>query len=469
MEQRVRLLEEQTRRAKRRDLTAWCHQAGFQPAAHHRLLLRELANPDTKRLMVMMPPGAAKSTYSSVLFPPWLMANVPGINLLGISHTAMLANQFSKRVQRQVQDNSLFLGARLASESADLWHTSNGSQYRSAGSGGGISGFRADVAILDDPIKGREEADSELQRDKIWNWYRSDLTTRMRPGNRIIIVNTRWHEDDLCGRLLDVEPEKWRVIKFPAQALADDPLGRAPGEYLWSDDAYGYGDLLRETHDEHRRAGAMRDWSALYQQDPRPGEGALFRTEKIQTLDAYPMNCSGLVRAWDMAATEQVGTRNPDWTVGLKMGRLPSGGFVVLDIVRLRGGPDEVEQAIVNTAQLDGHACRIGLAQDPAQAGKFQVAYYAKRLAGHMLEISPELGDKDLRAAPVASQVNAGNMAMVRAPWNTAFLQELSGFPSGQKDDQVDAFSRAFSVIGLGASPMRINPAVMQSLGLAVR
>ena len=451
----------------------WSLQAGLKPAAHHRLLLRELSDPSVKRLMVMMPPGSAKSTYGSKIFPPYLFANIPDLvttpdlNVLGVSHTQMLANTFSRDVQKYIREHTRFLGYHLTTENADKWSTSNGGTYRASGVLGGITGFRADVAILDDPIKGREEAESELQREKIWHWYWTDLNTRMRPGNRIIIINTRWHEDDLCGRLLLSEPEKWRVIRLAARAPAEgDPLGRAPGEYLWSDDAYGYGDLLAETYASYESNGASRDWNALYDQNPLPGEGAIFKAERIQILEEYPnTRNANIARGWDLAATEQVGTLNPDWTVGVKLARLPDRRFVILDAWRFRGGPHDVVAGIKAVSAQDGAAVKIGLPQDPAQAGKFQAQFLVGQLSGHDVRVSPELGDKAYRAMPVAAQVNAGNVAMVRAPWNGWLLAELAGFPSAAKDDAVDALSRAFSVVGLGPAPYTIDPRVAADLG----
>jgi predicted phage terminase large subunit-like protein len=195
-----------------------------------------------------------------------------------------------------------------------------------------------------------------------------------------------------------------------------------------------------------RAAIGPRAWAALYQQRPATTEGALFRVAAISVLPAAPAEAR-YVRAWDLAATAATEGRDPDWTVGLKLGREPGGRTVVADIVRLRGGPHEVEQAIINTAAQDGRAVAVGLPQDPGQAGKQQVAWLTGRLAGHRVVASPETGAKATRAAPVAAQADAGNLAIVAAPWNRAFLEELRDFPQGRKDDQVDALSRAFALL----------------------
>jgi predicted phage terminase large subunit-like protein len=463
-EHRLRLIRELKRRECRRSFLAFCIEAlkplGLSPAPHHRLLINELeqiARGENDRLLINMPPGSAKSTYASVLFPAWLLAQAPNLSVIGASHTADLAEAFSRRTMGMVREHAEMLGMDLAKESVANWETTNGGAYKSAGVGGPITGRRADCAIIDDPVKSREDADSERYRERAWAWFSADLRTRLRPCGRIVLIMTRWHEDDLGGRILLQQGDRWRVLKLPAIAGDDDPLGRAPGDWLWGDDDYGYASELRRVYDEYQANGAMRDWGALFQQDPRPADGGVFKTHLISVLDAAPAG-NNVVRAWDLAATEQTGTRDPDWTAGVKMMRTQEGGFVVLDVVRFRGGPDDVERSIVNTAALDGHHCRIGIAQDPGQAGKQQVLYLTRKLSGYRVESSPETGDKSTRAAPVASQVNVGNVSMVKASWNAPFINELSSFPSGNKDDQIDALSRAFSMVGLRPPPIRIDP-----------
>lgn len=420
---------------------------GQKPAAHHKLMIRELENlvaGENRRLMLFLPPGAAKSTYASVLFPAWFLAQRPRLNIIGACNTSTLAERFSKSVQRTATDMSDILGYCPVTTSAELWHGSNGSQYRAAGVGGVVTGFRADLAVIDDPIRGREDADSETIREKTWGWYRADLTTRMRPGGRIVIVQTRWHEADLAGRLLSVDPDGWRVVSIPAQAIEDDPLGRKPGEWLWSDDDYGYGALLQKTKGEFEQACAMLDWSALYQQNPILGDGTVFDINKLVIIDVIPEGSDHAVRAWDLAATESSGTSNADWTVGVKMRRDTGGGYIIEDVQRARLDADGVEKLIVATARADGRNVPISLPQDPGQAGKAQVQYLTRKLAGFSVSSSPETGSKATRAMPFAAQVNAGNVQLVSAPWNYAYKNELRSFPAGTKDDQVDASSRAF-------------------------
>lgn len=376
------------------------------------------------------------------------MAQKPNMNVIGASHSASLAEDFSRRVQSFVSENTKVLGFGLARENAELWNTTNGCSYRAAGVGGAITGFRADLAIIDDPVRSRKDAESETIREDTWNWFQADLLTRLRPGGKIVLVQTRWHEDDLGGRLLETQGDRWRVVCIPATAKEDDPLGRAPGELLWQDDPeYPYGEMLKAARTEAQHNGAMRDWNALYEQDPRPLEGGIFKTAGLSYIDALDTKTVRVVRAWDFAATAQTGTRDPDWSVGVKMAQDEMGRYAVLDVVRFRGDADMVERRLVETAAADGKSVRISLPQDPGQAGKSQVLYMVRKLAGYAVQTSPETGDKATRAMPLSAQWNAGNVLIRRAGWNSSYTEEMRGFPSASKDDQVDASSRAFNTL----------------------
>jgi predicted phage terminase large subunit-like protein len=435
-------------------------QFGRAPALHHQLLLQTLdavGRGEIDRLMVLMPPGSAKSTFASILFPVWWLTEHPSTSVIATSHTASLAEDFSRQVREQVREYGDRLGYRLlhGAQMARHWRTTNRGEYFSAGVRGPLTGHRADLVIIDDPVKSHAEADSSVFRDRLWNWYRADLTTRLKPGGRVVLIMTRWHEDDLAGRLLAQDPLEWHVIRLPATADDDDPLGRALNSALWpawEDDA-----ALQRRRDTL----GGRVWYAMYQQTPRPPKGSLFKTEFIEILDTSPTVTDGLVvRAWDLASS--VSEHDPDWTVGVKLGRERSGRFVVLDVVRLRGTPLGVQDAIVEAARIDGRQVTVGLPTDPGQAGKHQVRYLTNELAGHHVRSSPETGSKATRANPVSSQVEARNFAMVRAAWNHAFLEELREFPFGRKDDQVDALSRAFMLM-TETTPIRRIPVSLLS------
>jgi predicted phage terminase large subunit-like protein len=443
--------------AGRLELQPWCRGVlkplGQKPARHHKALLGELQRlagprgPD--RLMVLMPPGSAKSTYASLLFPAWWFTRHRRSAVIAASHTAELAAHFGRGLRNLVAEHTGTLGYGLAKDNhaAHRFRTSAGGEYFATGVEGPVTGRRADLVVIDDPIKSHAEADSAQARDRLWDWYRSELVTRLKPGGRIVLVMTRWHEDDLGGRLL-ASGDAWTTLRLPALAEADDPLRRAAGEALWPqwEDATA---LARK-----RETVGNRVWQALYQQAPTSPAGLLFPAHRIGVVDAVPAGLRA-VRAWDLAATAAVAGRDPDWTVGVKLARHPDGRLFVLDVVRLRAGPNEVAQAILATAGQDGAGVAIGLPQDPGQAGKVQVAWLATMLAGYRVVASAETGAKATRATPVAAQVEAGNLAVLRGGWNKDFIEELREFPQGRKDDQVDALARAHGMLAVQAAPAR--------------
>jgi predicted phage terminase large subunit-like protein len=429
---------------------------GQIPAKHHLLLLESLdrvSSGDIDRLMVLMPPGSAKSTYASLLFPAWWFTQHPVSSVVATSHTTSLAEHFGRQVRELVREYRDQLGYHLnaSRQAAGHWQTSERGEYFATGIRGPLIGRRADLVIIDDPVKSEAEADSHLLRERVWSWYRFDLTTRLKPRARVVLIMTRWHMDDLAGRLLAQNSAEWEVIRLPALAEDNDPLGRAPGTALWpewEDEAA----LQRK-----RETIGERAWAALFQQSPKPIVGSLFRTDVIDILDNAPLRCSGpVVRGWDLAASAELGGHDPDWTAGVKLTRDDRGRFIVLDVVRMRGTPHQVEEAIGEAARFDGREVTIGLPQDPGQAGKHQASYLTRQLAGYRIDTSRETGSKLTRAVPVSSQVEAGNFAIVRAGWNHAFLEELRDFPFGHKDDQVDALSRAFTVLTENGQPARL-------------
>jgi hypothetical protein len=277
----------------RSDLTAFAIEAlaplGQTPARHHRLLIETLERVESgeiDRLMVFMPPGHGKSIYSSVLFPAWFFAQQPNRDLIGASHAANLAEDFSGRIQGQIRHNASLLGYNLLSESVQSWRTTNGGIFRAAGVGGGITGRRSDLTLIDDPLKGAADAESEIVRESQWSWYQSEVYTRRKPGSRIVLIMTRWHPDDLGGRLLQAAEtggDKWTVLKLPA--ICDsihDPLGRKLGEALWPE--------WQDEAELARIRGVVGEyvWGALYQQDPRPRGASYFNVDHL-LVDGQPV------------------------------------------------------------------------------------------------------------------------------------------------------------------------------------
>jgi predicted phage terminase large subunit-like protein len=433
---------------------------GQTPAAHHELLisrLQDVADRRCDRLMVQMPPGSAKSTYGSVLFPAWFMARSRNEQVIAVAHTASLAGYFGQGVRQVIEGHTGWLGVGIAKESkaASRFKLDGGAEYFAAGVRGPITGRRADLILIDDPVKSWAEAESLAARDALFDWYRGELSARLKPGGRIVLIMTRWHEDDLAGRLLGAEAG-WECLRLPALAEAGDALGRAPGEVLWPE----WQDAAAVAR--RRLEVGERAFAAMYQQAPRPPEAALFRSERVRVLAEAP-GLRQCVRGWDLAASLPGTGRSPDYTVGLKLGVTAENLLVVLDVVRFQGSPAQVEARIQQVARQDGPGVIVALPQDPGQAGMAQITMLSRGLQGFKIVSSPERDAKVVRAMPAATQMDAGNMAMVAAPWNDAFLAELKAFPHGGKDDQVDALSRAVnSLAGCAAQPARrLNASIL--------
>jgi predicted phage terminase large subunit-like protein len=415
---------------------AWCELCGFHPAAHHRLLITALegvACGETPKLAIFMPPGSAKSKYASVLFPPWMLASV-SCNILAASHTTGLAHRWGRQVRNLIVEHGEVLRIRLAddSQAAERWALTNGAEYAAAGVGTGIAGFRAGLGLIDDPIRSRQDADSELIRDRIWDWYLNDFRTRLVPGAAQILIQTRWHEDDLAGRAL--QQGDWKVISLPAIAEADDPLGRAPGVPLWDDDDYGYGAQLIDL----QRSTPARTWSALYQQRPAPEEGDYFRKDWLRAYEKAPALATLTVYgASDYAVTADGG----DYTVHVVVGLDPDERMYLLDLWRGQTQGDVWIDALCDMVlRWKPIAWAEETGQIKAALGPFIEQQMRKRRAYVAREQFPTKGDKTVRAQSIRGRMAMDGLYVPSAAaWFEPFRSELLTFPAGKHDDQVDA------------------------------
>ena len=287
--------------------------------------------------------------------------------------------------------------------------------------------------IIDDPIKGREAANSETIRNKTWDWFTDDFSTRFADDGALLCILTRWHIDDPIGRLLE-QDNAVKVLTYPAIATQDEP-NRLTGEPLFPEHkSLGFLEALRA-----RMASAS--WNSLFQQNPTLAEGNFFKPDFIQVVDALPAGLE-FVRAWDLAATANGG----DYTAGGKVAYDKANQVTyIADYVRGQWGPDDVEKILLATARSDGLRCKIRLPQDPGQAGKAQIRNLVKLLSGFSVIAETVSGDKETRASPVAAQVNIGNVYMLRGSWNRALIEELRLFPNGVNDDQVDTLADGFN------------------------
>lgn len=272
----------------------WCLASlpeGQTPAKHHLLIINtldtlvkgklKLPNGTTaRRLMIMLPPGSAKSTYTSWLFPPWFLNLHKGLCILACSYSYDLVESFGRRCRNTIELLGRLLGYSLKADSkaAGVWETTNDGRYFCAGVNAGIAGHRADLGLIDDPIGTEEQAQSKLFRDKLWEWYHSDFVPRLKPNAYRVLICNRRHEDDLAGRLLNPkqtgnEVDDWFVLSIPMEAEQNDVLGRAQGALLWPEWF-----TEKMLHDAKKNP---RVWAGLYQQHPTPEDGDFFRRDWI--------------------------------------------------------------------------------------------------------------------------------------------------------------------------------------------
>jgi predicted phage terminase large subunit-like protein len=353
-----------------------------------------------------------------------------------------------------VNEHSVELGYTLAgdSQAAGRWETNRGHEYYAAGVGTGIAGFRARLGIIDDPVASRETADSERARETTWAWYQDDFSNRLTPGALELIIMTRWHEDDLAGRLLADEAVAHHVLSLPAQAGQDDPLGREPGQWLWEGE-YGYADRLREK----KQTSDPRSWASMYQQTPTPDEGLFLDIGKVQRIHAPPLSELRVFAASDYATKDGSG----DYTVHVVGGLDADNSLHVLDLWRKQTTTD------VWIGQMKSMAQSWGPLQWGEEGGVIIRAVSpqidATLSAEPKVYVSrvqyPSVPDKPTRARPLQARVAEGKLCISPdAYWADELIAELSRFPAGKHDDQVDALALLAVVSATLGPPKRKKP-----------
>lgn len=455
------LLLERERRRAQVDLytfARWMFRARkgyhWKEARHHALIcdaLMRVYRGECKRLVINVPPRYSKTELAVVNFIAWCFGKVPDCEFIHASYSGTLAGENSANARELAEHDEyrlIFPGTHIASDARAHWKTTDGGVMYATGAGGTITGFGAGkdragfggAIIVDDPHKA-DEASSDKIRQGVIDWFQTTLESRKNsPGTTpIIVIMQRLHERDLAGWLLG---DRGKDMSGPPVPGGNGEVWEHLCLSAWNDDGtplwpekHSAEDLLR------METAAPYVFAGQYRQRPSPPSGGAFKPDLMPVVDAIPANVVEWCRGWDLASTV-----DGDWTVGGKLGRLSDGRFIVADVRRERFASAQRDQMMKNTADGDGRGrVKQSIPQDPGQAGKSQVAAFAAMLAGHHLHFSPETGDKGVRADPFASQVNVGNVLMLRAPWNDAFINELRLFPNGVFDDQVDAASRAFN------------------------
>jgi predicted phage terminase large subunit-like protein len=416
---------------------------------------------ELKRLMIFAPPQHGKSELASVRLPAFWMGRRPDDPVILTSYAASLAESKSRQARSAVESDefaTLFpkVRTRQDSRAVDHWELSgHRGGMLAVGVGGPITGHGTFLGIIDDPFENWKQAQSLTIRNAVWEWYRTTFRTRIWEGGAIVLIMTRWHEDDLAGRILSEQAADWTVLRLPATAETQeerdsnnarmglpfgepDLLGRQPGEPLCPR-RYSSAALA----DLRRDVGSL-GWQAEYQGTPRAPEGNRFKRAWFGLVNAIPAGCS-LVRYWDKAGTQDGGAR----TAGVLMARSPDGAYYVVDAIVGQWGALERERTIRQTAELDArqyaNRVHVWLEQEPGSGGKESAEATIRNLSGFPAHKETVTGDKDTRLEPFAAQAEAENVMLVRGAWNSTYLDELTAIPNGQYRDQSDASSGAFN------------------------
>lgn len=452
--------------------------------------LDKVVTGETEHLMLFAPPQHGKSELVSTRLPSYFLARTKDLPIALISYAASLAlrnSRLAKYVfeQDQYQDIFPYMQRDTSNWRMSDWHCRNHRGYvLAAGVGGPITGHGFGLAIIDDPIQNWAMAQSDRERENVWDWWLGTFKTRMWEGGRTILMMTRWHEDDLAARILAAEGTveeggKWKVISYSALAEKENKSKGIPPDILGRDfeeplapSRYSKKFLIQQRQDIGPAV-----WSAEFQQHPTPHSGKMFKIGKVNLITELPEDIGivnedaeiqmltigkkvKLVRFWDMAATEEETSKSdPDYTVGTLFAVRDTGRktmigspiyeYYILDVQRFRFDPEQVMEAVVDTATLDGSKVKIAMEQEGGAAGKTMIASYANALQGFSFEGIPSTGAKEIRANAFATQYNAGKVFVLRRPWNRLWLAELASFPGGAHDDQVDSASGAFNYLTL--------------------
>lgn len=407
------------------------------------------------RLLINIPPGTMKSMSTAVFWPAWEWGprGMPSMRFIGASHEENLAIRDNVKMRRLIQSDwyqQLWPTAMAGDQNAKTYFENAQTGWRQACPVRSMTGRRGDRVLWDDPHS-VEDAHSEAELEGANRIFRETLPTRLNnpASSAIVIVMQRLSVKDVSG-VITSEDMGYEHLCLPMEY--EGP--RKVTSIGFVDPRKEVGELLfparfpREVVERDKKIMGPYAVAGQFQQRPSPAQGGEFQPDMLQIVDVIPAGPVRWCRGWDLAATEGAG----DYTVGAKVGALADGRFIVAAVVREQFGTTKRDQLIKATASADAWAVKQSLPQDPGQAGKGQASAFVSMLAGHDVHTSLESGDKVVRARPLASQVNAGNVLLLRGAWNEAFKEELRLFPNGLHDDQVDASARGFnSLIGSNA------------------
>lgn len=429
--------------------------------------LSEVNQKKSPRLMLFAPPRSGKSEIVSRRFPAFALGKYPDISFIATSYASDLSSRNNRDVQKIIDDEPykrIFPQTKLNGKNikttaqskwlrnSDIFEIVNSrGVYRSAGVGGGITGMGGEVLIVDDPIKDAEQADSIVYRNKVWDWFNSTLYTRCASGGGILIILTRWHEDDLAGRLIEQnkkgEGDDWQIISFPAIAETNE-LHRKEGEALQPDRF----DL--QSLNKIKMAVGSRVWNSLYQQRPSAIEGSLFKREHWQYYKPLSNNVDEIksqlgikriIQGWDTAFKK---TDSADFSAGLTVG-VSDNRYYILDLVKEKFEYPELKKTVQQYAEKWNP--QVVLVEDKASGQS--ILQELKRQTRIPLLAYKVDKDKVARANSVTPVLESGLIYLPeQTNWVYDFIESLSLFPNGAHDDDVDSFTMCLDYLTRGTS-----------------
>lgn len=415
--------------------------------------LEAVSDGEIIRLLINIPPGCMKSLTTDVFWPAWEWGprNQPGLRYVSASYSEALTIRDNRRCRNLLRSEwyQRLWGSRfqlVGDQNAKVRYDNDHYGFKIATSVGGLgTGERGDRFIIDDPHN-VIEGESDAKRRAVLLWFNESVTTRVNDPetSAIVVIMQRVHDKDVSGDIIARELGYTHLclpMEYEPESRCKTYFFRDPrkkeNQLLWPDR------MSQKVVDRDKKNMGTYAVASQFQQRPAPRGGGMFKRDWFEVVEAAPASGS-VVRGWDLAASETISAA---FTSGVLMRRTSEGIFYVEDVIRFRGSPGKVDQALKNTTSQDGYMVRIDIPQDPGQAGKAQVKYYARLLAGYNVRSSPETGSKETRAEPYSAQAEAGNVKLVRGLWNDDYLDELTMFPFSDFKDQVDASSRAFSAL----------------------
>ncbi len=382
--------------------------------------------------MLFLPPRHSKSMTVTETFPSYFIGKLPSRRVIEVSYGDRLARKFGRANRDKIGDfgQELF-NIRLSDTqygSTDWGLLGHRGGMLSAGIGGSITGEGADLLVIDDPIKNKQEAESEAYREMLWNEWKNTLATRLQADGAVIGILTRWHEDDWAGRVLKEEPDKWTVVSLPAIAELNDALGRLEGETLWPEGGFNAG-WAKET----KKTVGSKTWESLYQQKPSLVKGLLFKREWWQYFRLAPKRYYRKVQSWDTAFKKG---QDNDYSVGGTWIETNHGHFLK-QVWRDKLQYPDLKRQIISLYDKEKPRPDYVLVEDKA-SGQSLLQELQRTTTLPLVGYMPD-ADKVVRANTASPMVESGNVYLMEgAEWVSDYIDEMAAFPSAAHDDQVD-------------------------------